>query len=147
MLRCDDTPASYAFRYSLRVPRRPKKRNDLPPPREEATTVTDPVELEAARIKSSLPSPPTSVNELQSPESAMLAAYEARFGGFDRVPVVAVPQEQLASQLLEGRVAMIVPLLDGRSTIRQILDIRLVNQLDALAALKELIERGIVRLG
>jgi hypothetical protein len=58
-----------------------------------------------------------------------------------------VPQEQLASQLLEGRVAMIVPLLDGRSTIRQILGIGMVNPLDALAALKELIERGIVRLG
>lgn len=122
------------------MPRRPKKHKDLPPQREEATTLTDPVELEAARIKSSLPSPP------ESPESAMLAAYEARFGGFDRVPLVAVPQEQLASQLLEGRVALIVPLLDGRSTIRQILDIELVNSLDALAALKELIERGIVRL-
>jgi hypothetical protein len=129
------------------VPRRPKKRNDLPPPREEATTLTDPVELEAARIKSSLPSSPSLVNEPQSPESAMLAAYETRFGGFDRVPVVAAPPEQLASQLLEGRVALILPLVDGRSTIREILCIELVNQLDALAALKELIERGIVRLG
>ncbi|HEX8796237.1 MAG TPA: hypothetical protein VF765_35045, partial [Polyangiaceae bacterium] len=81
-----------------------------------------------------------------SPDSAMLAAYEARFGGFDRVAFVALSQEQLASQLLEGRVAMLVPLLDGRSTVRQILDIGLLNPLDALAALKELIERGIVRL-
>ena len=131
------------------MPRRPKKRKpiDLPPPREEAATVTDPVELEAARIKSTLLSPPSSRDEPQSPESAMLEAYEARFGGFGRVPLIAVPREQLASQLLEGRVAMIVPLLDGRSTIRQILDIGLVNPLDALAALKELIERGIVRLG
>lgn len=77
----------------------------------------------------------------------MLAAYEARFGGFDRIPIVGPSQEQLAAQLLEGRVAMIVPLFDGRSTIRQILGIGLVNPLDALAALKELIERGIVRLG
>jgi hypothetical protein len=132
------------------VPRRPKKHRQpitLPPPRGEAATVTDPVELEAARIKSSLPSPPLVTNEPRSPESAILAAYEARFGGFDRVPLIAVPPEQLASQLLEGRVAMIVPLLDGRSTIRQILDIGLVNPLDALAALKELVERGIVRLG
>ena len=131
------------------MPRGPKKRQPvtLPPPREEATTVTDPVELEAARIRSSLPSPPSSGDEASSPESALLAAYEVRFGGFDRIPLFAVSQEQLASQLLEGRVAMIVPLLDGRSTIRQILGIGLVNPLDALAALKELIERGIVRLG
>jgi hypothetical protein len=130
------------------VPRRSKKRLPvtLPPPREEACTVTDPVELEAARVKSSLPSPPSSRNDTQSPESAMLAAYEARFGGFDRVPLIALTREQLSSQLLEGRVAMIVPLLDGRSTIRQILDIGMVNPLDALAALKELVERGIVRL-
>jgi len=130
------------------VPRRRKQspKVDLPPPREEATTVTDPVELEAARIKSTLVSHPSSTNETQSPESAMLAAYEARFAGFDRVPFIAVSQEQLGSQLLEGRVAMIVPLLDGRSTIRQILDIGMVNPLDALAALKELVERGIVRL-
>lgn len=131
------------------MPRRPKQRKpvDLPPPRDEATTVTDPVELEAARIKSSLPSPPSSRHEPQSPESALLVAYAARFGSFDRVPRIALSQEQLASQLLEGRVAMIVPLLDGRSTIRQILDIGVVNPLDALAALKELVERGIVRLG
>jgi hypothetical protein len=131
------------------VPRRPRKRKpiDLPPPRDEAATVTDPVELEAARVRSTLPSPPSSFDEPQSPESAMLAAYETRFNGFDRVPLIAVTTEQLASQLLEGRVAMIVPLLDGRSTIRQILDIGMVNPLDALAALKELVERGIVRLG
>jgi hypothetical protein len=130
------------------VPRRSKKRLPvtLPPPREEATTVTDPVELEAARVKSSLPSLSASHIDLQSPESAMLAAYEARFAGFDRVPHIAVSQEQLSSQLLEGRVAMIVPLLDGQSTIRQILDIGMLNPLDALAAIKELVERGIVRL-
>jgi hypothetical protein len=132
-----------------RAGRRPKRKEPSEPPptpREEAPTLTDPVELETARVRSTYSVPPPAEGELESPESALRAAYETRFGSFDRVPVIVMPRDRLASQLLEGRVAMLVPLLDGRSSIREILDIGVVNPLDALAAIKELIERGIVRL-
>jgi hypothetical protein len=130
------------------MPRRPKRTEPIEPPpqRDEVPTITDPVELETARIRSTFSMPPPPKTDTGSAESALRAAYEARFGGFERVPFIAMPREQLASQLLEGRAAMLVPLLDGRSSIQQILDIGIVNPLDALAAIKELIERGIVRL-
>jgi hypothetical protein len=104
------------------------------------------VELETARLRSTFSVPPPSESESESPESALRAAYEARFVSFARVPVIAMPRERLASQLLEGRVAMLLPLLDARLSIQEILDIGVVNPLDALAAIRELIERGIVRL-
>jgi hypothetical protein len=131
------------------MPRRSKRTEPIEPPpqRDEAPTLTDPVELETARIRSTFSVPPPQKTDAPgSAESALLTAYETRFGGFARVPSIVMPEEQLRSQLLEGRAAMLVPLLDGRASIQEILDIGIVNPLDALAAIKELIERGIVRL-
>jgi hypothetical protein len=130
------------------MPRRPRRTEPIEPPpqREEVPTLTDPVELEAARLRSTFSVPPPSKSDPESAESALRTAYEARFGGFARVPVIVMPQEQLAAQLLEGRTAMLVPLLDSGLSIQEILDIGIVNPLDALAAIKELIERRIVRL-
>ena len=117
--------------------------------REEMPTYSDPVELEAARIRSTFsttppaaPTPPKASDAL-SPEERV-AVYELRFGGFDRVPVVVVPSEELTSKRLDSRASMLLPLLDGRSSIRNILDIGIVNALDTLAGLAELLERGVI---
>ena len=77
-------------------------------------------------------------------EEDRLASYAVRFGGFDRVPVVVVRSEELASCTLDSRASMLLPLLDGRSSIQDILDIGLVNTLDALAGLAELLDRAII---
>jgi hypothetical protein len=120
--------------------------------REEMPTYSDPVELEAARVKSMLTSthppappaaPPPAASEELSPEEH-LGVYELRFGGFDRVPVVVVSSDEVASRDLDSRATMLLPLLDGRSSIRDVLDIGIVNALDALAGLAELLERGII---
>jgi hypothetical protein len=116
--------------------------------REEMPTYSDPVELEAARIKSTFSTtppaaPPPEATEELSPEERV-AVYELRFGGFDRVPVVVVPSEELTSRQLDSRASMLLPLLDGRSSIRNILDIGIVNTLDALTGLAELLERGVI---
>jgi hypothetical protein len=115
--------------------------------REEMPTYSDPVELEAARIKSSLsttpPAAPPKATGEPSPQERV-AAYALRFGGFDRVPVVVVPSGELASRELDSRASMLLALLDGRSSIQNILDIGIVNTLDTLAGLAELLERGVI---
>jgi hypothetical protein len=122
--------------------------------REEMPTYSDPVELEAARIKSTLtstpppavpPSQPAAVlSERELSGEEMVMVYELRFGGFDRVPTVVVRSDQLASHDLDSRASMLLPFLDGRSSIRNILDLGVVNALDALAGLAELLERGVI---
>ena len=119
--------------------------------RDEMPTYSDPVELEAARVKSTLTSTPPpagsprpATEELTQAER--LAVFELRLGGFHRVPVVVVAPQELASRALDSRASMLVALLDGRSTIQNILDIRIVNTLDTLAGLSELLEHGIIEL-
>ncbi|HEX3345060.1 MAG TPA: hypothetical protein VHS09_10840 [Polyangiaceae bacterium] len=117
--------------------------------REEMPTYSDPVELEAARIKSTLTSTPPPARPPREPSAALtdaerLAVYELRFGGFDRVPVVVVGPDTVAACELDSRASMLLPLLDGRSTIRDVLDIGLVNALDTLAGLAQLLERGVI---
>jgi hypothetical protein len=117
--------------------------------REEMPTYSDPVELEAARIKSTFTTtpppavPPASATGELS-EDERLAVYELRLGGFDRVPVVIATSDQLASRELNARASMLLGLLDGRSSIRAILDIGIMNTLDTLAGLAELLERGVI---
>jgi hypothetical protein len=79
-------------------------------------------------------------------EEAQRAAYEVIFGGFARVPVVAISAEALAALPLDGRAGMLLALLDGRSTIQTILDIGILNPMDTLAALKALLDSGAVQL-
>ncbi|MGD0527902.1 MAG: hypothetical protein ABSE49_22405, partial [Polyangiaceae bacterium] len=119
--------------------------------REEMPTYSDPVELEAARIKSTQTStPPPALPRPDPPDESSpekrLAAYERTFGGFDRVPVLLVSADEVASRDLDSRATMLLPLLDGRSTIQDILDIGIVNALDALAGLAQLLERAVIGL-
>jgi hypothetical protein len=117
--------------------------------REEMPTYSDPVELEAARIKSTLTSTAPPAVPLRQPTEALsqeerVAVFELRFGGFDRVPVVVVSASELASRALDARASMLLALLDGRSSTRTILDIGIVNALDTLAGLAELLEHGVI---
>ena len=117
--------------------------------REEMPTFSDPAELEAARIKSTFttippPETPRSAVPHELSEHERVAGYERLLGGFDRVPIVVVPSEELASRQLDPRASMLVALLDGRSTVRDILDIGIMNTLDTLAGLADLLERGVM---
>jgi len=116
--------------------------------RDEMPTYTDSAELEAARVQSALASKPPpaaappSTEELVQPDPIVL--YQRLFGGFDRVPIVVIASEELASRELDARASMLLALLDGRSSIQTILDIGIVNALDTLAGLAELLERGVI---
>lgn len=117
--------------------------------RDEMPTYSDPAELEAARIKSTFgttppPAGPARPANAEPTQQERLAAYEARLGGFDRVPVVVVAAHDAASRELDARASMLLALLDGQSSVRDILDIGIVNALDTLAGLAELLERGVI---
>jgi hypothetical protein len=119
--------------------------------RTEMPTFSDPVELEAARIRSSFRSAPPAAAPARAPagepsQAERVSAYERRFGGFDRVAFVVVAAHELASSNLDARASMLLPHLDGRSSIRHLLDIGVMNALDTLAGLAELLERGVVGL-
>jgi hypothetical protein len=111
---------------------------------DEVPTRTDRVELEAARIRSSFSTPPVPMTP--SAEISQLAEHRRRLGGFDLVPVVVVSAERLVALSLDGRGSLLVPLLDGRSTIQAVLDIGVMSPLDALAGLEELLARRIIEL-
>jgi hypothetical protein len=116
--------------------------------REEMPTYSDPVELEAARLRSAMttnPPPAPAVRPAgELTEADRVAGYARLFGGFDRVPVIVLPAGQLASCTLDSRASMLLGLLDGRSTIQDLLDIGIVNTLDTLAGLAELHERRVI---
>jgi hypothetical protein len=144
-------------------------------PRSEMPTFTDEVELEAARIKSKFTVPPPShLPTNLAPPPGMTAPppataspvihppppekpatpfepvgetdYLARFGSFDKVPVVVLQHEALAQLSLDGRASMLLALLDGRSSIQTILDIGILNPIDTLGALEHLVEKGVIIL-
>jgi hypothetical protein len=136
-----------AARATISVPPETARAPEGASYRDAMPTYSDPVELEAARVKSSFTTPPPAIPvppgaELSHEER--LAVYELRLGGFDRVPVVGVSPEELASRSMDGRASMLLALLDGRSSVRTILDIGIMNPLDTLAGLTELLDRGVI---
>jgi hypothetical protein len=113
--------------------------------REEMPTYTDPVELEAARVRSSFSQPPPATTPLP-PEALRMAAYETLFGGFDRVPSIAVSPEDVAAASLDGRAGMLLGLLDGNTSIRVLLAMGVLEPADTLAVLEALLDRGVIAL-
>lgn len=114
--------------------------------REEMPTYTDPVELEAARVRSTFSQPPPPSTTPLPPEALRIAAYERLFGGFDRVPSIVVPPEDIAAASLDGRAGMILGLLDGHASIRALLGMGVFEPADLLAVLEALLDRGVIAL-
>jgi hypothetical protein len=112
--------------------------------REEMPTYTDPVELEAARIKSTFSSPPPAMP--LPPEAQRMAAYERIFGGFDRILSIALSAEDVAAASLDGRAGMLLGFLDGRMSIRMVLALGILEAADTLAVLEQLLDRGVIIL-
>jgi hypothetical protein len=78
--------------------------------------------------------------------SVLQEMYTARLGSLDRVPVVAVPRDQLRWLSIDHRTGFILSLVDGVSTIDMILDICGMPALDALRMLFELAQQRVIAL-
>jgi hypothetical protein len=72
--------------------------------------------------------------------------YLARLGSPTQVVRVAVPSDQIRWLSLDHRAGFLLSLIDGRSTIEEILDISGMPRLDALRILYGLLDQRAIAL-
>jgi hypothetical protein len=85
------------------------------------------------------------VREFQAKcRAALEEVYAFLLGPLDRVPVVAMAPEPTGSRAIDSRAGVLLPLIDGVSTLQTIIDVCGMPRLDALRALQDLVQRGTV---
>jgi hypothetical protein len=72
--------------------------------------------------------------------------YALRLGPLDRVPVIVMLPPQRGDRAIDARSGFLLSLIDGSSTLEALLDVSALPRLDALRAVHELVEQGIVSL-
>jgi hypothetical protein len=83
----------------------------------------------------------------QSCREVLTQMYAARIGPMDQVAVVAVPPEQITWLSLDHRAGFLLSLVDGVSSIEEILDISGMSRLDALRIMYTLVQQNVITLG
>ena len=99
----------------------------------ESMLETDPEDLEARRY-------------VQSCREVLTQMYAARLGQLDQRVVVSIPPDQIRWLSLDHRAGFLLSLIDGSSSIEEILDISGMTRLDALRILYNLLEQRVVAL-
>ena len=83
--------------------------------------------------------------EFQANSRATLEdVYALQLGPMDRVPVVVRQSERAGRQATDGRVAVLLSLMDGCTTLQAIVDVCGMPRLEALRLLHDLNHRGII---
>jgi hypothetical protein len=72
--------------------------------------------------------------------------YAARLGALDQVVVVAIPPDQIRWLSLDHRAGFLLSMVDGTSSVEEILDVIGMTRLDALRIMFTLLEQRIIRL-
>ncbi len=80
----------------------------------------------------------------ESCRTVLRQMYTAKIGPLDRVPVVAVPRDQLRWLTIDHRAGFVLSLVDGVSSLEMILDVSGMPELDALRILCELAQQRIL---
>jgi hypothetical protein len=70
--------------------------------------------------------------------------YITRIGSLERVPFMAVPQEQLRWLSIDHRAGFVLSHVDGNCSLEQILDVSSMPKLDTLRILYELLQQRVV---
>lgn len=70
--------------------------------------------------------------------------YTTRIGSLDRVPFIAVPQEQLRWLNIDHRAGFVLSHVDGNCSLEQILDVSGMPTLDTLRILYELLQQRVI---
>ena len=83
----------------------------------------------------------------QSCRDVLTQMYSARLGSLDQVVRVAVPGDQVRWLTLDHRAGFLLSLIDGGSTVDQILDISGMTRLDALRIMYQLLDQRVISLG
>lgn len=82
----------------------------------------------------------------QSCREVLTQMYAARIGPMDQVAVVAVPPDQITWLSLDHRAGFLLSLIDGVSSIEEILDISGMTRLDALRIMYTLVQQNVITL-
>lgn len=83
----------------------------------------------------------------QSCRDVLTQMYSARLGQLDQVVRIAVPNDQIRWLTLDHRAGFLLSLVDGHSTLDQILDISGMTRLDALRIMYQLLDQRVISLG
>jgi hypothetical protein len=83
----------------------------------------------------------------QSCRDVLTQMYSARLGSLDQIVRVAVPNDQIRWLTLDHRAGFLLSLIDGGSTVDQILDISGMARLDALRIMYQLLDQRVILLG
>jgi hypothetical protein len=83
----------------------------------------------------------------QSCRDVLTQMYAARVGSLDQVISVAIPPDQVRWLSLDHRSGFLLSLVDGSSTIDEVLDLSGMNRLDALRIVYTLLEQRVISLG
>jgi hypothetical protein len=82
----------------------------------------------------------------QSCREVLTQMYAARIGPMDQIAVVAVPTDQITWLSLDHRAGFLLSLVDGVSSIEEILDISGMTRLDALRIMYTLVQQNVITL-
>lgn len=82
----------------------------------------------------------------QSCREVLTQMYAARIGPMDQIATVAVPPDQITWLSLDHRAGFLLSLVDGVSSIEEILDISGMSRLDALRIMYTLVQQNVVTL-
>ncbi len=82
----------------------------------------------------------------QNCRDVLTQMYAARIGPLDQVMTVTVSPEEVQWLALDHRAGFLLALVDGQSTVDEILDISGMTRLDALKIIFDLVERQVVSL-
>lgn len=82
----------------------------------------------------------------QSCREVLTQMYAARIGQIDQIPTVAIPADQITWLSLDHRAGFLLSLVDGVSSIEEILDISGMSRLDALRIMYTLVQQNVITL-
>ena|SRR5215472_1063720 len=113
--------------------------SDLPPPRKELPTL--PTDMSDIAKESIRPLSPDDTNEIVTAEFAVDRLPDVRRTS---IPHLAVPRAQLVGRLQNHREAFLVSLVDGVTSLGDVLDLAGMAQVEAMALLCNLHARGVL---
>jgi hypothetical protein len=83
----------------------------------------------------------------QSCRDVLTQMYSARLGALSQRVRISVPSDQIRWLSLDHRAGFVLSLIDGSSTVEELLDISGMNRLDALRILYTLYDQRVIALG
>jgi hypothetical protein len=101
----------------------------------------------AESILETSPGDPDATRYARSCRDVLMQMYSARLGPLDQLVKVAVPSDQIRWLSLDHRAGFMLSLVDGGSSLADLLDICGMPRLDALRILYMLFEQRVIALG